>query len=98
MNFLIEEKDDKNEKYIARQKNLCNEIKNLTDKINLKIDKIEKNAEAKNAEAKNAEAKNTQTNEKKKNCFLETIPAGITGSRMDRNAVQWSGSLRTWWL
>jgi len=93
MNFLIEEKDDKNEKYIARQKNLCNEIKNLTDKINLKIDKIEKNTEA-----KNAEAKNRQTNEKKKNCFLETIPAGITGSRMDRNAVQWSGSLRTWWL
>jgi len=64
MNFLIEEKDDKNEKYIARQKNLCNEIKNLTDKINLKIDKIEKNTEA-----KNAEAKNRQTNEKKKNCF-----------------------------
>ena len=42
MNFLIEEKDDKNKQYIAQQKNLCNEIKSLTDKIKLKIEKIEK--------------------------------------------------------
>ena len=40
MNFLIEEKDDdKTKQYIAQQKNLCNEIKNLTDKIKLKIEK-----------------------------------------------------------
>ena len=88
MNFLIEEKDDKNKQYIAQQKNLCNEIKSLTDKIKLKIEKIEKNAEA----------KNTQTENKKENVFLEPTPAGVTGSRMDRNTIQWSGSLRRWWL
>ena len=58
MNFLIEEKDDKTKQYISQQKNLCNEIKSLTDKIKLKIEKIEKNAEA----------KNTETNEQKENC------------------------------
>ena len=88
MNFLIEEKDDKTKQYISQQKNLCNEIKNLTDKIKFKIEKIEKNVEA----------KNTQTESKKENVFLEPTPAGVTGSRMDRNAIQWSGSLRRWWL
>ena len=89
MNFLIEEKDDdKTKQYIAQQKNLCNEIKNLTDKIKLKIEKIEKNTEA----------KNTQTENKKGNVFIDPTPAGVTGSRMDRNTIQWSGSLRRWWL
>lgn len=88
MNFLIEEKDGKTKQYIAQQKTLCSEIKNLTDKIKLKVEKIEKNAEA----------KKTETNKQEENSFLETIPAGVTGSKMDRNTIQWSGSLRRWWL
>ena len=87
MNFLIQEKDHNHREYINKQKNLCNEIKSLTDNIKLKIEKIEKNT-------LNNENMNK---EEKKNCFLSPTPAGVTGSRMDRNTLQWSGSLRSWW-